>query len=177
MASSSNNKSKNSTSNNRSTSNSASTTASTSSRILAAKETFNTLQELSRLLNTGLDPDSLALCVQLCENGANPELGTGEDATLAGYFSVHNRPPAFEGCDGQPYTVSMETERTPDLNAPVSGYLVFPRWAETGLGIVGHVESPLLWRGRTRDEVLEVAGRTTLQEVQRILNEAIVGRD
>ena len=107
------------------------------------------------------------------ENGANPELGTGEDATLAGYFSVHNRPPAFEGCDGQPYTVSMETERTPDLNAPVSGYLVFPRWAETGLGIVGHVESPLLWRGRTRDEVLEVAGRTTLQEVQRILNEAI----
>ena len=111
------------------------------------------------------------------ENGTNPELGTGEDATLAGYFSVHNRPPAFEGCDGQPYTVSMETERTPDLNAPVSGYLVFPRWAETGLGIVGHVESPLLWRGRTRDEVLEVAGRTTLQEVQRILNEAIVGRD
>lgn len=44
-----------------------------SSQILAAKETFSVLQDLSRLLNTGLDADSLALCVRLCENGANPE--------------------------------------------------------------------------------------------------------
>ena len=44
-----------------------------SSQILSAKETFSTLQELSRLLNTGLDQESLSLCVRLCENGANPE--------------------------------------------------------------------------------------------------------
>ncbi|KAH7936025.1 hypothetical protein HPB52_016695 [Rhipicephalus sanguineus] len=28
---------------------------------------------MSQLLNTGLDPQSLALCVQLCESGVNPE--------------------------------------------------------------------------------------------------------
>ena len=28
---------------------------------------------MSQLLNTGLDADTLALCVRLCENGINPE--------------------------------------------------------------------------------------------------------
>ena len=110
-------------------------------------------------------------------NGDRPELGQGADATLGGYFDVHNRPPAFEGCDGHPYTVSMETERSPDLKAPVAAYLVFPRWAQSGVGIVGHVESPLLWRGATREAVLDEAGRTPLAEVQRILNQAILARD
>ena len=101
--------------------------------------------------------------------------GEGEDdRTLGGYLEVHSRPPAFEACDGQPYTVSIETERSGDLRAPVAAYLVFPRWAETGLGIVGHVESPLLWWGATRDAVVERAGAVTLHEVQRLLNEAVV---
>jgi len=43
------------------------------SAILEARDTFSTLEELSRLLNTGLDKDSLALCVRLCEQGAHPE--------------------------------------------------------------------------------------------------------
>jgi len=47
--------------------------ASSSSQIVSARETFTVLQDLSRLLNTGLDADALALCVRLCENGANPE--------------------------------------------------------------------------------------------------------
>lgn len=103
--------------------------------------------------------------------------GEGEDdRTLGGYLEVHSRPPAFEACDGQPYTVSIETERSGDLRAPVAGYLVFPRWAETGLGIVGHVESPLLWRGPSRDAVVAEAGAVTLHEVQRLLNEAVVAR-
>ncbi|CAB4055440.1 MED20 [Lepeophtheirus salmonis] len=41
--------------------------------ILAAKETFSTLLEISKLLNTGLDAETLAICVRLCENGANPD--------------------------------------------------------------------------------------------------------
>ena len=97
-----------------------------------------------------------------------------DDCTLGGYFSVHDRPPAFEACDGCPYTVSIETERSGDLRAPVAGYLVFPRWAETGLGIVGHVETPLLWKGPTREQVVEQAGAMDLLEVQRLLNEAVV---
>ena len=42
---------------------------SSGSQITEAKETFATLFELSKLLNTGLDADSLALCVRLCERG------------------------------------------------------------------------------------------------------------
>jgi len=45
----------------------------TTSRTVEARETFNTLLEISRLLNTGLDNESLAICVRLCEQGANPE--------------------------------------------------------------------------------------------------------
>ncbi|XP_075529300.1 mitotic spindle organizing protein 1 [Dermacentor variabilis] len=43
----------------------------------ALKETFDVLLEMSQLLNTGLDAQSLALCVQLCESGANPEALAG----------------------------------------------------------------------------------------------------
>lgn len=113
----------------------------------------------------------------MTEPAAAPEAGRGEDDhTLGGYFSVHNRPPGFEALDGQPYTVSIETERTGDLRTPVAGYLVFPRWAATGLGIVGHVETPVLWRGASRQAVAEEAGGLTLHEVQRLLNEAVARR-
>ncbi|KAI8913080.1 mitotic-spindle organizing gamma-tubulin ring associated-domain-containing protein [Powellomyces hirtus] len=38
-----------------------------------ARETMDILSEISTLLNTGLDRDTLALCVSLCEAGVNPE--------------------------------------------------------------------------------------------------------
>lgn len=31
------------------------------------------LTEISKLLNTGLDSETLAICVKLCEAGVNPE--------------------------------------------------------------------------------------------------------
>lgn len=95
------------------------------------------------------------------------------DDTLGGYFEVHDRPPAFEGPDGHPYTVSVEIERTGNLLAPYLGYLVFPRWAQTGVGIVGHVESPTLFECRTEREADERLRALTLLEVQRILEEAV----
>lgn len=39
----------------------------------AVRETMDVLLEISRLLNTGLDVESLSLCVRLCEQGINPE--------------------------------------------------------------------------------------------------------
>ncbi|CAM9601675.1 mitotic-spindle organizing protein 1 [Lethenteron reissneri] len=45
----------------------------TAERINSARETLDTLMEMSRLLNTGLDAESLAVCVRLCEQGVNPE--------------------------------------------------------------------------------------------------------
>jgi len=104
-----------------------------------------------------------------------PELP--EDGTLGGYFHVHDRPPAFEGPDGHPYTVSPEVERTGNLRAPYQGYLVFPRWAQTGVGIVGHVESPTLAECRSEDEARRSLGALTLVEVQRLLDEAVVRAD
>lgn len=37
------------------------------------KTAFETLEEISRILNTGLDNKSLSLCVRLCEIGVHPE--------------------------------------------------------------------------------------------------------
>ena len=99
-----------------------------------------------------------------------------EDSTLGGYIRVHSRPPAFEGEDGQPYTVSIEVEKTANLRAPWAAYLVFPKWAETGLGVVGHVETPLLWEGRDEQEAIRLAGETPLVRVKALLDEAIRSR-
>ena len=96
-----------------------------------------------------------------------------DDGTLAGYYRVHDRPPAFEGHDGHPYTVSVETEKTGDLRVPFQGYLVFPRWAQTGVGIVGHAETPTLVRGPTAEEVERQIGALTLPEVKNLLDEAV----
>lgn len=40
---------------------------------MSAADTMSVLMEVSDLLNTGLDADTLALCVRLCEQGVNPE--------------------------------------------------------------------------------------------------------
>ncbi|KAG8854605.1 hypothetical protein FRB96_007475 [Tulasnella sp. 330] len=39
----------------------------------SATETLNILHDLSELLNTGLDRETLATCVRMIESGANPE--------------------------------------------------------------------------------------------------------
>ena len=108
-------------------------------------------------------------------DGGPEESNSGEasDSTLGGYLEVHERPPAFSGSDEQPYTVSVELESVDNLAAPYVGYLVFPRWAETGLGILGHVETPVLWEGRSKDEVQGRAHALPLTEVKRLLDEAI----
>lgn len=96
-----------------------------------------------------------------------------DDTTLGGYFRVHDRPPAFEGSDGHPYTVSVETERTGNLAAPYAGFLVFPRWAQTGVGIVGHVETATLVESKSEEEATDSMGRLTLHQVQDLLEDAI----
>lgn len=98
---------------------------------------------------------------------------TADDATLGGYLDKHDRPPAFQGSDGHPYTVSLEVERTGDLRQPYAGYLVFPRWAETGVGIVGHAETPTLFEGTSEDDAMEGLRALTLYQVQDALERAI----
>ena len=99
------------------------------------------------------------------------------DATLGGYLSLHDRPPAYEGSDGHPYTVSLEIERTGDLRLPFAGYLVFPRWAQTGVGIVGHVETPTLVTARTEEDAWNRLAALTLLDVQDKLEAALSDRE
>ncbi len=96
-----------------------------------------------------------------------------DDATLGGYLDKHDRPPAFQGSDGHPYTVSLEVERTGDLREPYAGYLVFPRWAETGVGIVGHRETPTLCAGASEEGAMGELRAMTLHQVQDALEHAI----
>ena len=98
-----------------------------------------------------------------------------DDTSLGGYLRVHERPPVFEGSDGHPYSVSIEAEHTADLRAPWEGYLVFLRWAENGLGIIGHVETPTLWRGRSQPDVVAAAESLLLFEVQEHLEARLTG--
>ena len=95
------------------------------------------------------------------------------DATLGGYLETHERPPAFEGVDGNPYTVSVEVEQTADLRAPYLGYLVFPRWAATGLGIIGHVQTPVLCRERGRAGADGYLRGLSLDRLKSLLDEGI----
>ncbi|KZT65036.1 hypothetical protein DAEQUDRAFT_731891 [Daedalea quercina L-15889] len=44
-----------------------------SDRITAAQQTLDVLYDISQLLNTGLDKETLATCVGMIESGVNPE--------------------------------------------------------------------------------------------------------
>lgn len=41
-------------------------------QVNAARKTFRTLYQISKLLNTNLDENTLSICIRLCENGVNP---------------------------------------------------------------------------------------------------------
>ncbi|KAJ1498232.1 Mitotic-spindle organizing protein 1 [Coelomomyces lativittatus] len=45
----------------------------TNARSLEAKETMDVLLEMATIMNTGLDRETLSICVALCEAGVNPE--------------------------------------------------------------------------------------------------------
>lgn len=48
-------------------------TAAAATNLNAVRETMDVLLEISRILNTGLDMETLSICVRLCEQGINPE--------------------------------------------------------------------------------------------------------
>jgi hypothetical protein len=98
---------------------------------------------------------------------------TATDLTLGGYIDKHNRPPAFEGCDGQPYTVDTDTEATDDPARPFVAFFVFIRWAATGAGIMEHVESGDVAHGTSEADARAAALELTLYDVKSELDAAI----
>lgn len=99
-----------------------------------------------------------------------------KDMTLAGYVEEHNRAPAFEGADGQPYTVDVDVEHDPAHARPYAAFLVFIRWAATGAGIMDHVESGDIAHAATEDEARRAATELSLYEVKAELDAAIARR-
>jgi hypothetical protein len=109
------------------------------------------------------------------EDRLNPETPPGvDDTTLGGYLAVHGRAAAFQGADGEPYTVAVDTDRTEeDPEAPWAGYLVFVRWAQTGTAVMGHLETDDLVSAATEEEARGTLEALPLAEVQRILDQTI----
>jgi hypothetical protein len=110
------------------------------------------------------------------ELGGEGNGGPAPDMTFVGYVETHDRVPAFEGSDGQPYTVDIDTEETGDPARPWAAFLVFVRWAATGAGIMGHVTSEDVAWGGTEHEAREAALELTLYELKAALDGAIERR-
>jgi hypothetical protein len=110
------------------------------------------------------------------ELGGEGRTGRDPDLTFRGYVETHERVPAFEGSDGQPYTVDIDTEETGDAGRPWAAFLVFVRWAATGAGIMGHVSSADVAYGLTEDDARSAALDLTLYELKTELDRAIEHR-
>jgi hypothetical protein len=104
------------------------------------------------------------------------EANDAPDLTLGGYMAEHDRPPSFEGADGQPYTVAIEVEETGDPDRPFVAFLLFLRWAATGAGIMEHVESDDVAVGASANEAEHAAFDLSLYEVKAALDQAIARR-
>ncbi|MGH7475129.1 MAG: hypothetical protein ACRELD_02475 [Longimicrobiales bacterium] len=134
--------------------------------------------ELLRRLEQASEPaeteavEELDLVRQLqLDPAADPE--AGKDSTLGGYIEKHDRPPAFLGIDEQPYTVGLGVEPGDGADPPFIGFLMFVRWAASGAGIMGHVESDDLSRGATEDEARGRLLDLSLYEVKAALDAAV----
>ena len=104
------------------------------------------------------------------------EAEAARDLTLGGYIEKHDRVPAFEGADGMPYTVDIDTEDTGDPERPWVAFLMFIRWAATGAGIMGHLESGDVAWGNTEDAARKGAHELTLYEIKAELDAALARR-
>lgn len=98
-----------------------------------------------------------------------------DESTLGGYSAVYGRAAAFEGRDGQPYTVAIESEPVDDGSSWVA-YLVFLRWAGTGSAVMGHVETGDLAAAASEAEVRARLEALPLTEVRKLLDELIMRR-
>lgn len=112
------------------------------------------------------------------EDRLNPISPEGaDDTTLGGYPAVHGRAPAFQGADGQPYTVAVETDSTGDPDRPWAAYLVFLRWSQTGSAVMGHLETGDLAWGRTEEEARASLESFSLARVREILDGTIRAKE
>lgn len=95
------------------------------------------------------------------------------EVTLGGYMAKHERAAAFGGSDGQAYSVGVFVDEEPDERGRFGAGLLFVRWSKGGERPVGHVETPILAWGRSRQEAEERLKAISLFDVKAALDEAI----
>ena len=95
------------------------------------------------------------------------------EVTLGGYMAKHERAAAFGGSDGQAYSVGIFVDEEPDARGRFGAGLLFVRWSPGGERPIGHVETPVLAWGRTREEAEERLKAISLYDVKTALDEAI----
>jgi hypothetical protein len=99
-----------------------------------------------------------------------------DESTLGGYAAVHGRAAAFTGCDGQPYTVAVESEPSDADPSSWVAYLVFLRWAGSGSAIMDHLESGDLAEAPTEADARARLAALPLARVRELLDEAVMRR-
>lgn len=99
---------------------------------------------------------------------------TASDDTLAGYVTVHGRPPGFEGSDGRPYSVAVFSDDDPGPDGRYGAALIFIRWSRSNAP-EGHLESDYLAFSDDPGAAEAEVGRLPLAQVKRILDALIAG--
>lgn len=97
------------------------------------------------------------------------------DGTLGGYLAKHSRPPAFEGSDGQSYSVDLYVSEDGETPGLMQGALLFVRWSADGSQPVGHLETEYLVAGRDPAEVKAQLHELPLLTVKEYLERTIRG--
>jgi len=100
-----------------------------------------------------------------------------EDATLGGYLRKHQRPPAFGGPDGHPYSVDVLVDHEPDGSGRYGAALLFVRWSESGDAPDGHVETDYVAFGSTPADAERQIGALSLHAVKDLLDRAVAARN
>jgi hypothetical protein len=103
-----------------------------------------------------------------------PDYAQGDESTVGGYAAVHSRPAAFAGTDGTSYTVDILADVTGTSEHPWAAYLFFVRWSAGAPALEGHLESDYVARGVTEADARAAAGRLSLREAKRVLDELIL---
>lgn len=85
----------------------------------------------------------------------------------------HERAAAFEGSDGQAYSVAIHVDDEPDDRGRYGASLLFVRWSPSGDRPVGHVETPVLTHGATPAQANDRLEAWSLFDVKVALDEAI----
>jgi hypothetical protein len=97
------------------------------------------------------------------------------EITLAGYMRRHERAAAFAGSDGRAYSCAIYCDG-PDAAGRFEASLLFIEWDQSGSEPVGHVETPVVASGRSREEAEARVGVLSLYDVKAALDRAIEAR-